>query len=44
MTVQPTRTELPVTGGREVSLALAGGGMFVVGVLLLLLRRIARDH
>jgi Predicted solute binding protein len=43
-TVQPTQTELPVTGGREVTLALAGGGLFLIGVLLLLLRRMARDH
>lgn len=43
-TVEPTRTELPVTSGRDVSIALAGGGLLVIGVLLLLLRRMARDH
>jgi hypothetical protein len=42
-TVEPTRTELPVTGGREVSLAVAGAGMVLIGALLFLLRRMARD-
>lgn len=41
--VQPTQTELPVTGGREVSLAVAGAALVLIGALLLLLRRLARD-
>jgi outer membrane biosynthesis protein TonB len=43
-TVEPTRTELPITSGRDITFALAGAGLLVIGVLLLLIRRMARDH